>query len=73
MAEDGKLEFLGRLDDQVKMRGYRIELGEIEAVLLEHEGVKQAVVVVRGDEERREAAGGVRGEPGGSREQVSRS
>ena len=42
-----ELEFLGRADEQVKVRGYRIELGEIEAVLGEHEGVQEAVVVVR--------------------------
>ena len=43
---DGSIEFLGRVDDQVKMRGYRIELGEIETVLREHAGVEQAVVVM---------------------------
>jgi len=43
---DGNLEFLGRLDNQVKLRGLRIELGEIEAVLLRHKNVKQAVVVL---------------------------
>ncbi|WP_143076270.1 non-ribosomal peptide synthetase, partial [Stigmatella erecta] len=44
---DGKLEYLGRLDTQVKVRGYRIELGEIEAVVEKHPCVKEAVVVVR--------------------------
>jgi amino acid adenylation domain-containing protein len=44
---DGKLEFLGRLDHQVKIRGYRIELGEIEAALLQHPGLREAVVLAR--------------------------
>ena len=44
---DGELEFLGRIDHQVKVRGYRIELGEIEAALLSHEGVRECVVVAR--------------------------
>ena len=44
---DGQLEFLGRMDQQVKLRGFRIELEEIEAVLCKHEAVKDAVVVVR--------------------------
>ena len=48
---DGSLEFLGRIDLQVKVRGYRIELGEIEAVLGRHPGVAQAVVVARAGRE----------------------
>ncbi|EAR21793.1 non-ribosomal peptide synthetase [Nitrococcus mobilis] len=44
---DGVLEYVGRSDHQVKVRGFRIELGEIEARLLEHQGVREAVVVVR--------------------------
>ena len=44
---DGELEYLRRVDQQVKVRGYRIELGEVEAGLREQAGVKEAVVVVR--------------------------
>ncbi len=44
---DGAIEFLGRMDHQVKVRGYRIELGEIETVLRGHEGVAEAVLVAR--------------------------
>jgi myxalamid-type nonribosomal peptide synthetase MxaA len=46
---DGNLEFLGRIDHQVKLRGHRIELGEIEAVLGAHPAVKSCVVVARPD------------------------
>ncbi|NJR63739.1 MAG: non-ribosomal peptide synthetase, partial [Cyanobacteria bacterium CRU_2_1] len=43
---NGTIEFLGRLDQQVKLRGFRIELGEIEAILLQHPEVKAAAVVL---------------------------
>lgn len=44
---DGKLEFLGRLDHQIKIRGFRVELGEIEAVLIGHELIREVVVVAQ--------------------------
>lgn len=47
----GELEFLDRVDDQVKVRGFRIELGEIEVALLKHSDIDQAVVVVAGHHE----------------------
>ncbi len=50
---DGEIEFLGRLDDQIKILGHRIEPGEIEAALWQHPGVRQTAVV---------AAAGTRGE-----------
>jgi amino acid adenylation domain-containing protein len=52
---DGALDFLGRLDHQVKVRGFRIELGEIETTLRQHPAIRQAAVVARPD-----AIGGTR-------------
>ncbi|MFN6297586.1 MAG: amino acid adenylation domain-containing protein [Microcystis sp.] len=46
---DGQIEYLGRIDNQVKVRGFRIELGEIEAVLGQHPLVQEAVVIARAD------------------------
>ncbi|MDO9004721.1 MAG: amino acid adenylation domain-containing protein, partial [Aquabacterium sp.] len=43
---DGVIDYLGRLDQQIKLRGYRIELGEIEAALLAQPGVDEAVIMV---------------------------
>lgn len=48
---DGKIEFLGRMDQQIKVRGYRIELGEIEAQLLNHDNIKECVVMARTDKD----------------------
>lgn len=42
---DGNIEFLGRIDNQVKIRGYRIETGEIENKLLQHQSIKEALVI----------------------------
>jgi amino acid adenylation domain-containing protein/FkbH-like protein/thioester reductase-like protein len=52
---DGSIEYLGRVDHQVKIRGHRIELGEIEARLIQHDQVKEAVVLARevGPEDKR--------------------
>lgn len=46
---DGEIEFLGRIDTQVKLRGFRVELGEIEAVLLDCPEIRAAVVTLQGD------------------------
>jgi acyl-coenzyme A synthetase/AMP-(fatty) acid ligase len=47
-GDDGNVEYLGRIDHQVKVRGFRIELGEIETILTSHPAVGSAVVVARG-------------------------
>lgn len=47
---DGRIEFFGRIDHQVKVRGFRIELGEIETLLGQHPALRQAVVVAREDQ-----------------------
>ncbi|MDY6993520.1 MAG: amino acid adenylation domain-containing protein, partial [Pseudomonadota bacterium] len=47
---DGMIEYLGRIDHQIKLRGFRIELGEIEAVLLQLPQVREVVAVIQGEE-----------------------
>ncbi|MBW8874482.1 MAG: non-ribosomal peptide synthase/polyketide synthase [Acidobacteria bacterium] len=59
---DGTVEFLGRIDNQVKLRGFRVELGEVEAVLVTHPAVLQAVVVMQGAGEDRRLVAFVVGE-----------
>lgn len=48
---NGNLQFLGRLDEQVKWRGYRIELGEIENKIIQYPGIRETIVVLREDHE----------------------
>jgi len=50
LLPNGDIEFLGRIDQQVKVRGYRVELGEIENQLLSYEAIKEAVVAAKEDE-----------------------
>jgi amino acid adenylation domain-containing protein/non-ribosomal peptide synthase protein (TIGR01720 family) len=47
---DGNVEFLGRIDHQVKIHGFRIELAEVESVLKQHPGIRETVVLAREDE-----------------------
>jgi amino acid adenylation domain-containing protein len=47
---DGKIEYFGRVDDQVKLRGFRIELGEVETALKQHSQVRETLVTIREDE-----------------------
>ncbi len=49
--EDGRIEFLGRVDHQLKIRGYRVELGEVEAALAAHPSVRECVVVAREEQQ----------------------
>ena len=49
MKPDGRIEYLGRTDHQIKLRGFRIELGEIEAVLMRHPGIAEAVAILGQD------------------------
>ena len=48
--EDGTIEYLGRVDDQIKLRGFRIELGEIENAIIEIPDIQDSVVLVEEDE-----------------------
>jgi len=51
LLADGRIEFMGRKDGQIKIRGFRVEMGEIETRLLNHPAIKEAVVTAKEDEE----------------------
>ncbi|MCL6296871.1 non-ribosomal peptide synthetase [Streptomyces kronopolitis] len=68
---DGNLEFLGRLDHQVKINGFRVELGEIEAALQAHPEVSSAVVATVGDRRRELIAAVVERSPGRGQEDTA--
>jgi Phosphopantetheine attachment site/AMP-binding enzyme C-terminal domain/AMP-binding enzyme len=53
---NGEIEYLGRVDNQIKLRGQRIELGEIESVLAGHDAVMEAAVALRGEGEQQKLA-----------------
>jgi len=72
LSPDWNLEFIGRVDHQVKLRGFRIDLGDIESILRQHKEVKEAVVMSKtfGDEDQRLVAFVVPRHRGGSRDQT---
>jgi len=49
LLKGGDIEYMGRMDDQVKLRGFRIELGEIESQLARYDKIKECVVLARGN------------------------
>ena len=71
-SSDGNLEFIGRVDHQVKLRGFRIDLGDIESNLRQHKEVKEAVVLSKNfsDQDQRLVAFVVPRHHGGSRDQT---